>query len=72
MTKNEEKIRLKLSELSHEELVKLSNQKNKVGCATKEALEAQFIIYKEAGRCFSRNHNPYGMHRDGEFMEDFL
>ena len=60
-----------LEELSTEELRKLSQEKDKLGCATKEALQAQFILYKQARRGFSRNHNPYGMHRGGEFLEDF-
>lgn len=72
MTKTEERIAEKISTLSYEELQELSKKKDKLGCATKAALMAQFVIYERAGKCFSRNHNPYGMHRDGEFMGDFL
>lgn len=60
---------MKISELTYEELKALSMEKNKVGCATKDALKAQYILYKEAGCQFSRNHNPFNFHRSDE--DDF-
>ena len=60
-----------IKDLSYDELKALSMQKNRVGCATKEALQAQYILYKEAGCTFSRNHNPFGIHRGADFVEDF-
>lgn len=40
-----------LNSLSHEELITLSKQKNKKGCATHDALEAQKILWQQGNCC---------------------